>query len=125
VASIPDDPSSMQETYGVVWREGTGPLGRGKLELYPGLLRLDGLAATGPASREIAYGDLALVRVGRAPTDRISGRPSLVLELHGGDSLAIASVSQPGVVGELAERIAVLRIADAVYAWSRPDSDAA
>jgi hypothetical protein len=115
----------MQESYGVVWREGTGPLGRGKLELHPGLLRLDGLAATGPACREIAYGDLALVRVGRAPADRISGRPSLVLELHGGDSLAIASVSQPGVVGELAERIAVLRIADAVYAWSRPDSDAA
>ena len=56
-------------------------------------------------------------------SDRISGRPSLVLELHAGDSLAIASVSQPGVVGELAERIAVLRIADAVYAWSRPDID--
>src|SRR5439155_6937477 len=72
VASSPDDPSSMQESYGVVWREGTGPLGRGKLELHPRLLRLDGLAAAGPACREIAYGDLALVRVGRAPTDRIS-----------------------------------------------------
>jgi hypothetical protein len=115
----------MEESYGVVWCEGAAPLARGKLELHPGLLRLDGLAATGPTRREVAYDDLALVRVGRAPTDRIAGRPSLVLELNGGGSLAIASVSQPGVVGELAERIAVLRIADAVYAWSRPDSDAA
>jgi hypothetical protein len=115
----------MQQSYGVVWREGAEPLARGKLELHPGSLRLDGLAGSEPSCREIAYDDLALVRVGRAPADRIAGRPSLVLELQGGTSLAIASVSLPGVVGELAERIAVLRIAEAVYAWSRPTLDAA
>jgi hypothetical protein len=99
----------MQESFGVVWREGTGPLGRGKLELHPRSLRLDGLNGTGPSFREIAYDDLLHVRVGRAPTDRIAGRASLVLESRGGEPLAIASVSEPGVVGELAERIAVLR----------------
>jgi hypothetical protein len=99
----------MQESYGVVWREGTGPLGRGKLELHPRSLHLDGLAGPSPAVREIAYDDLALVRVGRAPAERITGRPSLVLELRSGEPLAIGSVSQPGVIGELAERIATLQ----------------
>jgi hypothetical protein len=99
----------MQRTYGVVWREGTGPLGRGKLQLQAGSLRLDGLDGSGAVFREIDFDDLALVRVGRAPADRIAGLPSLVLELRDGEPLAIASVSQSGVIGELAELIAVLQ----------------
>ena len=99
----------MYRSYGVVWREGTGPLGRGKLQLHPRSLVLDGMDGSGPASREIAYDDLVLARVGRATTDRIDGRASLLLELRSGELLAIASVSEAGAIGELAERIAALR----------------
>ena len=77
--------------------------------MHPRSLLLDGLDGSGPASREIAYDDLVLVRVGRAPADRIAGRPSLLLELRSGELLAIASVSEAGVIGELAERIAALQ----------------
>jgi len=38
----------MQTTYGVVWRAGGEPLARGKLELLPSVLRLDGLAGSEP-----------------------------------------------------------------------------
>jgi hypothetical protein len=98
----------MYSTYGVVWREGAGPIGRGKLELHPFALQLDGLAGAGHSFREILFTELALVRVGRSAADRIAGRTTLILELNTGEPLAIASVSQPGVIGELAERIAAL-----------------
>jgi hypothetical protein len=103
----------MKTSYSVVWREGEGPLARGKLEFRPERLRLDGMGPTSVASSEIEYGDLAGVRVGRAAADRIDGRPSLVLERRGRDPLAIASVVEPGMVGELAERLSALQCAGA------------
>jgi hypothetical protein len=103
----------MKTSYSVVWREGKGPLARGKLEFLSQRLRLDGMGPACATSSEIDYGDLAGVRVGRAASDRIDGRPSLVLERRGGDPLAIASVVEPGMVGELAERLTALRAAGA------------
>jgi hypothetical protein len=42
--------------------------------------------------------------------DRIDGRPSLVLTpLAGDDVVSIASVAQPGIVAEIAERLASLQ----------------
>lgn len=96
----------MQSSYGVVWREGTLPLASGKLELRADALHLDGMAGGRHVSREVAYDSLVTVRIGRSAAERISGRPSLVLERHSGLPIAIASVSQPGVVAELAERLA-------------------
>jgi hypothetical protein len=64
------------------------------------------MAGGRPVSREIAYESLTTVRVGRSAAERITGRPSLVLERHGGLPIAIVSVSQPGVVAEIAERLA-------------------
>jgi hypothetical protein len=97
----------MQSSYGVVWREGTLPPASGKLELRADALYLDGMAAGRHVSRELAYDSLVSVRVGRSAVERISGRPSLLLELRSGLPIAIASVSQPGVVAELVERLAV------------------
>ena len=74
-ARCPEDPS-MQRSYGVVWRKGSGPLAAGKLELLPQGVRLEGLEG----SFEIAYESLSGVRVGRATEERIDGRPSVVLE---------------------------------------------
>ena len=104
------DPSSMRTSYGVVWRDGHKPLARGKLELLPRAIRLDGMSGSDPASREIAYDYLSEVRIGRSPAERIHGRPSLMLEPRTGDTLAIASVTESGVIGEIADRLAALQL---------------
>lgn len=95
----------METSYGVVWREGDHPLARGKLELLPRALRLEGMTGSEPATREIAYDYLSEIRVGRTPADRIDGHPSLVLEPRTGERLTIASVAQTGVIAEIAERL--------------------
>jgi hypothetical protein len=92
----------MRSTYAVVWREGGEPLGRGRLQLRPGALELDGLAGPTHVTREIHYDELTAVRVGRSSADRLNGHPSLVLERAGGKTIVIASVSPQGVVAELA-----------------------
>ncbi len=106
------DPEGMLTSYGVVWREGTGeqPLARGKLELLPRSVRLDGMAGAGPRTREIPYEYIAEIRIGRSAAERIDGRPSLVLQPRAGDILSIASVAQTGVLAEIAERLAALQL---------------
>jgi hypothetical protein len=98
----------MRKSYGVVWREGERPLARGKLELLPRAVRLEGMTGSEPTTREIAYDYLTGIRIGRSAEERIDGHPSLVLEPRTGATLAIASVAQSGVVAELAERLAAL-----------------
>jgi hypothetical protein len=99
----------MNASYGVVWRRGAKDLATGKLELLPRALRLEGMSGSHPATCEIPYESLGVVRVGREPSDRIHGRPSLVIERRHGEPVAISSVSQEGVIGELAQRLAALR----------------
>ena len=100
----------METTYGVVWKEGAKPLARGRLELLPRSVRLDGMAGSVPARREIAYEDLSGIRVGRSSDDRIDGYPTLVLALRIGETVSIASVAQAGVISEIAERLAILQL---------------
>lgn len=100
----------MRTSYGVVWRDGEQPLARGKLELLPRTVRLDGMAGSEPTTREIAYDYLSEVRIGRSPAERIDGRPSLVLAPRTGTTVAIASVAQAGVLAEIAERLAALQL---------------
>jgi hypothetical protein len=64
------------------------------------------MAAGRPVSCDLAYDALVTVRVGRSAADRIGGRLSLVLEQCSGLPIAIAGVSQLGIVAELAERLA-------------------
>ncbi|MEP7225654.1 MAG: hypothetical protein ABI783_11940 [Actinomycetota bacterium] len=94
----------------MVWREGHKPLARGKLELLPRVIRLDGMSGSEPIRREIAYDYLSEIRIGRSPEERIDGRPSLMLEPRTGEVLAIASVAQSGVIAEIAERLAALQL---------------
>jgi hypothetical protein len=100
----------MRTTYGVVWREGSGPLARGKLELLPQTVRLEGMTGSEPTTREIAYDLLSEIRVGRSAAERIDGRTSLVLAPRTGETVSIASVAQAGVVAEIAERLAALQL---------------
>lgn len=99
----------MKTTYGVVWRDGEHALARGKLELLPHAIRVDGMTGSEPTAREIRYEHLSEIRIGRSPDERIDGRPSLVLGLRTGDTLSIASVAQAGVLAEIAERLAALQ----------------
>lgn len=96
----------MERSYGVVWREGSrGPV-TGKLELLPRALRLEGL----DDSRELPYERVAAVRVGRGASDRINGGSVVVVERRVGDPISIATVAQSSVIGEIAERLAALRL---------------
>jgi hypothetical protein len=101
---------ALRSSYGVVWRDGASPLARGKLELLPRALRLDGMSGSEPATREIAYETLSEIRIGRNGRDRLDGRPTLVLEPRTGDPVTIASVAQAGVIAEIAERLAELQL---------------
>jgi len=102
----PADHEEMERSYGVVWKEGSREAVAGKLELLPRLLRLEGLEST----REVPYESVAAIRVGRAASDRINGGPSVVVERNLSDPITIATVAQPSVVGEIAERLAALRL---------------
>lgn len=102
--------SGMRSTYGVVWRETGGGIARGRLEFLPLSVRLDGMVGHLPSVREIRYADLAGVRVGRGVDDRIDGRPSLVIEPRLGEAVSVASLAEPGVIGELAERLGALQL---------------
>jgi hypothetical protein len=96
----------MQRTYGVVWREGASKLATGKLELRASGVRLEGREG----SRDIPYATVSGVHVGRRPEERIDGRPSIVLEQFGTPAVTIATVAQPSLVGEIAERLAALQL---------------
>jgi hypothetical protein len=96
----------MRTTYGVVWREGDLPVVAGKLELLAHSLRLEGR----DGSSDIPYERLAGVHVGRAASERLDGRPSVVLEREGGEVVTISTVAQSNLVGEIAERLAELQL---------------
>jgi hypothetical protein len=100
----------MQRTYGVVWREGSLPLATGMLELRPRDLRFEGLAGSQPAAEMIPYEDLAGVRIGRSSSERIDGRPSVILERRSGVPLTFTTVGQPTLLGEIVERLTALQL---------------
>jgi len=100
----------MQKSYGVVWREGSLPLATGMLELRPRELRFEGLTDSQPAAETIPYEDLAGVRVGRSSTERIDGRPTVILERRTGLPLTLTTVAQPSLLGEIVERLTALQL---------------
>jgi hypothetical protein len=96
----------MGSTYAVVWRKGDAPLARGRLELLPGGLELDGLAGAKHVTLELGYDELVGVRIGRSSDERLNGHPSLLLDRVEGEPIVLASVVLQGVVAELATHLA-------------------
>jgi hypothetical protein len=90
------------ESYGVVWQEESGEPAAGKLEIDPSRLRFEGK----DAARTIELGELAAVRVGREPGDRLDGRPTILLDLTKGGTIRVAALTQAGVLFEITERLA-------------------
>jgi hypothetical protein len=98
----------MRITYAVTWEEPGGTRRSGRLELGADALHLEGSNGDGAASTELQYADVSRFRLARSGGERLQRRPTLLLELRGGQVLKIAGVSQPGIVAELSDRLGVL-----------------
>jgi len=110
----------MKASYAVTWQEGAGPVRHGKLELRRGSLVLEGSNCSGPPQRRaIAYREVTSAQLTRARSERLSGRPTLVVDRRGATSLRIAGVAQPGIISELAESLTVLRHSEEGRSMSR------
>ena len=95
-------------TYAITWQESDGTRHSGRLELGHDSLRLQGGNGDVSASRVLPYSAIDSFRPARATGDRLQGRPTLLLELHDGTTVRIASVAQPGIVAELSDRLATV-----------------
>ncbi len=100
----------MRATYAVVWSEGSEPTASGRLEVRARSVTFTGAGEGRAVERVVPLESLRAIRVGRAPGDRLDGRCTLVLEPLNGAVIRVASVAQPGIVSELAQRIAGLQL---------------
>jgi hypothetical protein len=104
--------SCMRTSYAVTFQKEGEAVHSGRLELQSRALAFDGSNGDGAASETIPYSDLTGVRIARSPEDRLSDRQTLVLERRSGDPIRIASIVHPGIISELAERLASLHLGE-------------
>jgi hypothetical protein len=90
-------------SHAVVWSENGGPVYAGRLELGERSVELAGGAPGREAHRKLLYDELAGARIERDRSARLAGLPTLVLDLHAGRRLSIASLRSPGLLPELIE----------------------
>jgi hypothetical protein len=101
----------VKTTYAVKWREPDGRAYVGRLALGPRTLRLEGRQPDGPAvDRQIDYEELQGLRIGHGAADRIGGRPTVVVERAAGAYLLTSAGLGAGIVQELVDRLAELRL---------------
>ena len=101
-------------TYAVKWREPDGQTFVGRLALGPRTLGLEGRrrGAEGPAvKRQFGYEELQGLRIGSRGSDRLDGRPALVVERADGPYLVADAGMGAPIVQELVDRLADLRLA--------------
>ena len=89
--------------YAAVWQDG-GPAMAGRILVNGSALEFEGADRGRRASRRIPYTTIASSRLGRAPSERIGGRPALVLELTDGEVIRI-STPELGALHELEEAL--------------------
>jgi hypothetical protein len=99
----------MGVTYAVSWDESNGSSGSGRLELGAEALLLEGRDGNGGVRRTALYRDISGFRIARAPNERLQGRPTLIVDFAGGESVRIAGVDQLGIVSELASQLSACR----------------
>ena len=93
-------------SYAVLWSGPRQEVEAGKLELEAAGLRFEGSRSRRAAHvHRLGYGEIAGVRIGHRPHDRLRGRPSVVLDLVAGGLLRIGLVDAPGVRQELADEL--------------------
>jgi hypothetical protein len=96
--------------YAAVWEDGSEVL-VGRIQLGPRELVFEGAGAGRPASCRIPYRRIASLFLGRSPSDRIGGRPALVLELGDGDTVRVAA-PELGALHELEEALRNRKLRD-------------
>ena len=95
-------------SYAVLWREGEGPVSAGELVLGPTSLRLEtGARRERLSSRILQYRELSAIEQA-APSDRIFGRPTALIERRERKRVSIAALDGLGVAHEIVERLAAL-----------------
>jgi hypothetical protein len=102
----------VKTTYAVKWREPDGQTYVGRLALGPRTLRLEGRRPDGPAvDRQIGYEEVQGLRLGSHGPDRLDGRPALVVDRADGPYFVTGAGMSAGIVQELVDRLARLRLA--------------
>lgn len=104
-----DDPRMRGATYAVSWKQENGSEGTGRLDLDDRGLSLEGRNEGVSVHHHVPYEEIRSFRLARANGDRLRSRPTLVLDLVGGRRLRVASIAQPGIVSEIADRLAAVR----------------
>jgi hypothetical protein len=99
----------MQLTYAVSWQQPDRSPGSGRLELGADALLLEGRNGGSAVSHAFPYAEISGFRVARSSRERLQDRPTLIVDLGGEGPLRIAGVAQPGIVSELASRLATVR----------------
>ena len=94
----------MPPSYAVTWRNPDGSQFSGRLSFAGESLQLEGVGS----AQTVSCAEIARVHMARSAGERIDGRQTLVLERRSGGSISIAGVGQPGVLVELADRLAAL-----------------
>ena len=84
-------------SYSVIWNDSVDSEA-GRLEVDPHGIRFHGAAH----SHTVFFEDIESVHVGRAPAERLAGKPSLVLGRHVGRPVRIGSLDGLGSLNELA-----------------------
>jgi hypothetical protein len=101
----------MKTSYAVKWREPDGRTFLGRLEFAPKALILEGRnGSAGSIRRTIDFDELRSFRIGRQEGDRLNGQLTVVVERPGGDFLIASTVIHAGVLQELVQRLAELRL---------------
>jgi hypothetical protein len=90
--------------YAALWQDGGAPLA-GSIRLEARALVFEGSGPGRHASRRIDYDSIEAVALSRATSDRVGGRPALVLDLTGGAAIRIAT-PELGALHELEEALA-------------------
>jgi hypothetical protein len=105
----------MATSYAVKWREPDGKDYLGRLEFQANALLLDG-RESGSASllRRLAHDELGGFHLGRNSSERLDGRPALVVNCGGEDYLITSAVMHAGVLQEIVHRLSDLHLAGGV-----------
>lgn len=94
--------------YTVAWRGGGSAVAHGSLRLQDSSLLLSGSGVDGAVVRQrVRLDEIASVRIGRAPDERVQGARSVMLQLRDGRTVTVAPAGA-GEVFELAELVAEL-----------------
>jgi hypothetical protein len=92
----------------VVWREGEGGAAVGELVVEREVLRFEGARAGQAVEAELRLVDVQGVRVARRATERLNGRPTIVLDRGSAPPLFVEPVGA-SLLGEIAALLTMLR----------------